>query len=97
MIEVAWDISLDTVYKVNIMITANDRANLVGDILTITSESKLNIFSMNCKADKNKLATMQFGIDITSLEQLEFVMNRIRRLKGVYSVERIISGYGGAK
>ena len=97
LIEVAWDISLDSVYKVNIFVTANDRANLVGDILTITSESKLNIFSMNCKADKNKLATMQFGIDITSLEQLEFVMNRIRRLKGVYSVERIISGYGGTK
>lgn len=97
LIEVAWDISLDTVYKVNIMITANDRANLVGDILTITSESKLNIFSMNCKADKNKLATMQFGIDITSLEQLEYIMNRIRRLKGVYSVERIVSGYGGMR
>ncbi len=97
LIEVAWDISLDSVYKVNILITANDRANLVGDILTITSESKLNIFSMNCKADKNKIATMQFGIDITSLEQLEYVMNRIRRLKGVYSVERIVTGFGGEK
>ena len=97
LIDVAWDISLDSVYKVNIFITANDRANLVGDILTITSESKLNIFSMNCKADKNKLATMEFGIDITSLDQLEYVMNRIRRLKGVYSVERIVSGRGGAK
>ena len=95
LIEVAWDISLDAAYKVNILITANDRANLVGDILTITSDSKLNIFSMNCKADKNKIATMQFGIDINSLEQLEYVMNRIRRLKGVYSVERVISGYGG--
>lgn len=97
LIDVAWDISLDSVYKVNIFITANDRANLVGDILTITSESKLNIFSMNCKADKNKLATMEFGIDITSLEQLEYIMNRIRRLKGVYSVERIVSGRGGVK
>ena len=97
LIDVAWDISLDSVYKVNIFVTANDRANLVGDILTITSESKLNIFSMNCKADKNKLATMQFGIDITSLDQLEYVMNRIRRLKGVYSVERIVSGRGGSK
>ncbi|MBQ1182378.1 MAG: bifunctional (p)ppGpp synthetase/guanosine-3',5'-bis(diphosphate) 3'-pyrophosphohydrolase [Phascolarctobacterium sp.] len=97
LIDVAWDISLDSVYKVNIFVTANDRANLVGDILTITSESKLNIFSMNCKADKNKLATMEFGIDITSLDQLEYVMNRIRRLKGVYSVERIVSGRGGSK
>jgi GTP pyrophosphokinase len=52
---------------------------------------------MNCKADKNKLATMEFGIDITSLDQLEYVMNRIRRLKGVYSVERIVSGRGGSK
>ena len=97
LIDVAWDISLDSVYKVNIFVTANDRAKLVGDILTITSESKLNIFSMNCKADKNKLATMEFGIDITSLDQLEYVMNRIRRLKGVYSVERIVSGRGGSK
>ena len=34
---------------------------------------------------------MHMGLDITTLEQLEYIMMRIRRMKGVYSVERLVS------
>ena len=41
------------------------------------------------------MATTHMGLDITSLDQLEYVMNRIRRMKGVYTVERVFSTSGG--
>ncbi len=82
------------------MITSVDRTGLMSDIMNVTSETKINIFSLACHTDKNKIATMHMGLDIMSLEQLEYFMNRIRRMKGVYSVERLIStanGSGGKK
>ena len=95
LIEVSWDVGIDDVYKVNIMITSQDRPGMMSDIMNITSEAKLNIFSLSCHTDKNKMATTHMGLDITSLEQLEYVMNRIRRMKGVYTVERVFSTSGG--
>ena len=99
LIEVSWDVGLDDVYKVNIMITSQDRPGMMSDIMNITSEAKLNIFSLSCHTDKNKTATTHMGLDITSLDQLEYVMNRIRRMKGVYTVERVVStaNAGGGK
>ena len=94
-IEVSWDVGIDDVYKVNIMITSQDRPGMMSDIMNVTSEAKLNIFSLSCHTDKNKMATTHMGLDITSLDQLEYVMNRIRRMKGVYTVERVFSTSGG--
>lgn len=91
LIEVAWDVGINDVYKVNILINSADRPGLMSDIMLITSEAKLNLFAVNCQVDKNKNCTTYIGFDITSLEQLDYVMNRIRRMKDVYSVERVIS------
>lgn len=88
MIEVSWDVGLDAVYKVNIIIDSQDRTGLMSDLMNIVSEAKLNIFSLTCHTDKNRHAHTHMGVDITGLEQLEYVMNRIRRIKGVFSVER---------
>lgn len=88
LIEVSWDVGINDVYKVTIMITSQDRPGMMSEIMNVTSEAKLNIFSLSCHTDKNKNASVYMGIDITSLDQLDYVMNRIRRMKGVYSVER---------
>lgn len=96
LIEVAWDVGIDSVYKVNIVITSVNRPGMMADIMMATSEAKLNIFSLNCRTDKNKVATTHIGLDISSLEQLEYIMNRIRRMKGVYSVERVVASFSGS-
>ena len=95
LIDVAWDVGIDDVFKVNLAITSQDRPNIISELMVITSEAKLNIFSMNCHTDKNKLAIIHLGVDINSLEQLEYVLNRIRRMKGVYTVERVVSTASG--
>ena len=91
LIEVSWDVGINDVYKVNIIVTGQDRPGLMIDVMNATSETKINIFSLSCHTDKNKIAHMHMGLDITSIDQLEFFMNRIRRMKGVYSVERVVS------
>lgn len=97
LIEVAWDIGINEVYKVNIMITSGDRPGIMSEIMNIVSEAKVNISSLNCHTDKNKIAILHMGLDIVSLEQLEYVMNKIRRMKGVFTVERVLSTANGGK
>ena len=91
MIEVSWDITTDAVYKVNIVINASDRPGMMADIMQVTSEAKLNINALNCRTDKHKNACITMGLDISNLEQLDNIMNKIKRMKGVYSVERQVS------
>lgn len=91
LIEVSWDITTDAVYKVNIVINASDRPGMMADIMQVTSEAKLNINALNCRTDKHKNAYITMGLDISNLEQLDNIMNKIKRMKGVYSVERQIS------
>ena len=91
LIDVSWDIATDSVYKVNILITADNRPGMMADIMQVTSEAKLNINALNCRTDKNKLATITMGLDISNLEQLDNIMNKIKRMKGVYSVERLVA------
>ncbi len=91
MIEVSWDVGINDMYKVNIKIVSQDRPGMMSDIMNVTSEAKINIFSLSCHTDKNKVATTHMGIDITSLDQLEYIMTKIRRMKGVFSAERVVS------
>lgn len=97
LIEVAWDIGINDVYKVNIVITSGDRPGIMSEIMNIVSEAKVNISSLNGHTDKNKIAILHLGLDIVSLEQLEYVMNKIRRMKGVFTVERVLSTANGGK
>ena len=49
LIEVSWDIATDAVYKVNIVISADNRPGMMSDIMQVTSEAKLNINALNCR------------------------------------------------
>ncbi|MCQ2363826.1 MAG: TGS domain-containing protein, partial [Acidaminococcaceae bacterium] len=96
MIDVSWDVSLDKLYQVNIKIVSEDKPGMLGDIMTITTEAKLNLFNVNCRVDNStRTAVTTVGVDITTMSQLEYVMNRIRRIKGIISVER--ANFGGKK
>lgn len=95
MIEVNWDIAANQTYKVMIEVIGTDRPNLLSDILIIASETKISFSSVNAKVHKDKTATISLSLDITNLNQLEFIMTKIRRIKDVYSVQRAQIGTGG--
>ena len=94
MIEVTWDIAINDVYRVGIIIRSNDRPGLMSDILSVTTDAHLNIFDLSSHTDKNKSVTTKIGLDISSLDQLEYIMNKMRKMKNVYSVERIVGNSG---
>jgi GTP pyrophosphokinase len=92
MIEVSWNVQTDTTYKVVLRLAAVDQPGVIANIMTVASESKVNINSLSAHSNPDKTAFVDLGLDITSLEQLNYIISRMRRIKGVYKVERKISG-----
>jgi len=97
MIEVAWDINTDSSYKVAIEVIANDRLGLLTDIMSVASETKISITSVNAKVSKNKVANIELILEISNISELELVMAKMRRVKDVYSVHRSIPSSEGRR
>jgi len=95
MIDVDWDVSTAEVYKVTIEVTAMDRPGMLTDIMMVLSEIKMNASAVNAKTHKDKSATISMCLDASSLNQLETVMAKMRRVKDVYSVYRATPSQGG--
>lgn len=92
VIEVNWDIGLDKVYTVTIDITCNDKAGVLTNLMSVPSESKINISSINARTYKNnKTSTVTMGLEVKSSLQVEQIMTKFRRLKDVYSVSRTLA------
>ena len=91
MIEVAWDIDTDSVYRVSLQNTAVDQPGILANLMMVASESKLNINALNVHVDKRKTAYINMGVDIRNADQLDYILAKFKSIKGIYNVERIIS------
>ena len=90
VIEVEWEENIEANYSVDIEITGHDRNGLLNEVLQAVSESKTNISAVTGRTDKNKLALVHVTILIRNTEHLHSVVERIKRVKDVYSVHRIM-------
>lgn len=92
LIDVEWESDLEGSYQVEIEAVSLDRPRLAMDIMTAIADTKTPINSVHARATKNKLASVNVKIEIKSLEHLEYIMNKLRRLKDVIEVKRVTPG-----
>jgi GTP pyrophosphokinase len=90
VIEVEWEKSVESNYSVDIEITGLDRRGMLNEVLQAVSESKTNISAVSGRSDKNKLSLIHMTILIRNNEHLQSVVDKIKRVKDVYSVHRIM-------
>ncbi len=92
IIEVSWDTGTQGTYKVPLQAKVMDKPGVLAEIIGITSDAKINISSLNVKPnDNDKTADIFMEIELHNLTQLEEILNKIRRLKNVMTVERYTS------
>ncbi|WP_435924511.1 RelA/SpoT family protein [Paenibacillus sp. DYY-L-2] len=90
VIEVEWENAVEANYSVDIEITGHDRRNFLNEVLQAVSESKTNISAVSGRSDKNKMALVHMTILIRNTDHLQSVVERIKRVKDVYTVHRIM-------
>jgi guanosine-3',5'-bis(diphosphate) 3'-pyrophosphohydrolase len=90
IIEVEWEKTVEANYSVEIEVTGHDRRGLLNEVMQAISESKTNIAAVSGRSDRNKMAIMHVTILIRNTDHLQSVIDKIKRIKDIYSVERIM-------
>ena len=104
MIHVEWKFVEGVTYPVAIVVACDDRPGMLGEITTLIAQCKVNIRAGNFgtveamkhrsssgaahQPESNGTAYDRLTLEVTGVEQLEFVIAAIRRLKGVQWVTR---------
>ena len=86
-VSVTWN-RAESHYRVSIDIVALDRTSLIADITGHISENKISITDINAHFLRNGNANIIVTVEVCGVEQLSGLIAKIRKIKGVISVER---------
>ncbi|MFD2169350.1 RelA/SpoT family protein [Tumebacillus lipolyticus] len=90
LIEVEWESASTVSYSVEIEVTGLDRRGLINEVMMAVAETKTDITAVSGRADKRKIATISLTINIHNVDHLHLVVERIKRVKDIYTVRRIM-------
>jgi len=76
------------VYTAEIKIYANNRTGVLVDVSRVLTENKIDVTSMNVRTSKQGTATISVGFGISSKEQLNEIIAKIRNIESVLDIER---------
>lgn len=75
-------------FPVELLIRAKDRAGLLAEITAVISAAGSNILSLGSRPDRQN-ARVEANLEIADKRQLESILANIRKIGGVYGVERL--------
>ena len=87
-IKVSWSDDIRDSYTTGLEVVCKDRPNLLVDISTAVSTSKVNISSLNVHATADGFAIFHLTISVSDSKQLELVMRKIHQISSVMKVNR---------
>lgn len=75
-------------YIAEIMIYSTDRTGLLVDIMKLFTERKVDVTSVNCRTNKQGIATIAMSFEISDKHTLNYMIDKIRQVESVIDVER---------
>lgn len=94
VIEVDWGLESETTYPVDVYIEAYDRSGLLRDVMILLAADDINVVAANTLSDKNiNTAKLTITVEISSLELLGRIMDKINQVPNVIDVHRQRSGF----
>jgi guanosine-3',5'-bis(diphosphate) 3'-pyrophosphohydrolase len=87
-IAVEWGGGSAATFPVQLSIRAKDRAGLLAEVTAVISGAGSNIRSLESRPDKSN-ARVDANLEIADRRQLETILVNIRKISGVYGVERV--------
>jgi GTP pyrophosphokinase len=88
-IDVEWNQEIIETYPVKILIRSYDRVGLLADVVGNISKNNANIISAKTETRENKMVESYFTIDVEDTEHLNKILAAIKKVKHVYSAQRI--------
>lgn len=89
-IPASWGTMEKSAYPVELEIYTIDRRGLLKDIVARLSDNKINILAANIETHHDKTATLELVVEVTNIEQLRSIMQKIRQMSDVLNVNRVV-------
>ncbi len=86
--DIQWSDNSDTQLQTSFEVIATDRVGLMFDISAILNEARVPILHSSSRILKNRNALFEATITIASTDQLKNLFEKLRRIRGVISVDR---------
>jgi len=87
-IAVEWGGGDAATFPVELLIRAKDRPGLLAEVTAVISDAGSNIRTLESRPDRQN-ARVEASLEISDKRQLETILSNIRRIIGVYGVERV--------
>ena len=87
-VEVEWSYEDSTPFATTLEVRSSDRSNMLLDLATILSSSKVHVSEINGKDLPDGKALFTLTFDVKNVSELETIQNRIRCISGVLDVRR---------
>jgi GTP diphosphokinase / guanosine-3',5'-bis(diphosphate) 3'-diphosphatase len=89
-IEVEWDSNTSHQYHVDIEVSGFDRQGLLNDVLQVVNDANTHLSAVSAKTNRRGIASIHIRIGIQNIKHLQSVVERVKRVRDIYSVRRII-------
>lgn len=94
LIDVEWDTSGATEFRVEIVIEANDRMGLLKDVTIAINDAGGNILSAATQVSNDGVARLRFTVAISDASLLPSLLAYVNKVPSVYNARRIMPGEG---
>ena len=94
LIDVAWDTSGATEFRVEIVVEATDRMGLLKDVTIAIGDAGGNIMSAATQTSSQGIARLRFLVSISDASLLDSLLAIVSRVPSVYDARRLMPGEG---
>jgi GTP pyrophosphokinase len=88
LIKVDWGTTEEQVFPVTVRVECWDREGLVRDIASVVADEKISMSAVSAVVHKDQTATVWCTLEVSGLDKLSRVLNRIEGMRDVYEVVR---------
>lgn len=92
LIDAHWDDqpTADTLFAVDILLLAADRRGLLRDVSSVFADADADVTGVSTHTDqRTDIADMRFTLRVSSIDELEALLTKLRQLPGVLEVKRV--------
>jgi len=94
MVEVQWGPDGGAAFRSRIQVEALDRPRLLRDVTNELADLGLDIVASSSARGRDRVAVLQFEVELSDRDQLEVALAVIRAIDGVFDAYRLVPGGG---
>jgi GTP pyrophosphokinase len=88
-VEVYWDEQKEnTSYSVDVNVFANDRDDLLSDVVVLITKSDANMLSIKANVNHEKIVTINLKLEVKNTQMLDKIIRDLEKIDSVYDVKR---------